>query len=86
MRRGDLFPDVASAGRLSTKAGRRRPAWVFPLEGVEVIEFDMVLKALRQYEETHLDWADCLLLVYSPDIPVYTFDQAMVAAGGVRPD
>ena len=57
----------------------------FALEGVEVVDLDVVLKALRQFEETNLDWVDCLLLAYSPGIPVYTFDQAMVAAGGVHP-
>jgi predicted nucleic acid-binding protein len=58
----------------------------FALEGVEVVDLDVVLKALRQFEETNLDWVDCLLLAYSPEIPVYTFDQAMVTAGGVHPN
>ena len=58
----------------------------FALEGVEVVDLDVVLKALRQFEKTNLDWADCLLLAYSPEIPVYTFDQATVAAGGVHPN
>ncbi|POB10422.1 MAG: type II toxin-antitoxin system VapC family toxin [Sulfobacillus thermosulfidooxidans] len=57
----------------------------FALEGVEVVDLDVVLKALHQFEETHLDWVDCLLLAYSPEIPVYTFDHAMVAAGGIHP-
>jgi predicted nucleic acid-binding protein len=56
---------------------------VLALEGVEVTDLHVVLKALRQFEETNLDWVDSLLLAYSPDIPVYTFDQAMVAAGGI---
>ncbi|HBQ95589.1 MAG TPA: hypothetical protein DD856_11650 [Sulfobacillus sp.] len=55
------------------------------MEGVEVVDLDVVLKALQKFEETNLDWVDCLLLAYSPEIPVYTFDQAMVAAGGVLP-
>lgn len=57
----------------------------FALQGVEMVGLDVVLRALHQFEETSLDWADCLLLAYSPDIPVYTFDQAMVAAGGLLP-
>ena len=58
----------------------------FSLEGVEVVDFDVVLKALRQFEGTNHDWVDCLLLAYSPEIPIYTFDQAMVAAGGIHPN
>ncbi|MHB1611928.1 MAG: hypothetical protein ACYCT0_09595 [Sulfobacillus sp.] len=56
------------------------------MEGVEVVDLDVVLKALRQFEKTNLDWVDCLLLAYSPEIPVYTFDQAMVTAEGVHPN
>lgn len=58
----------------------------FALEGVEVVDLDVVLKALRQFEETNLDWVDCLLVAYAPEIPVYTFDKAVVAAGGVHPN
>ena len=57
----------------------------FALEGVEVVDLDVVLKALRQFEETNLEWVDCLLLAYSKEVPVYTFDQAMVASGEFTP-
>ncbi len=58
----------------------------FALEGVEVVDLDVVLNALGKFEETNLDWVDCLLLAYSLEVPVYTFGQAMVAAGGVHPN
>lgn len=55
------------------------------LHGVETVDLDVVLGALQRFEETRLDWVDCLLLAFSPEIPVYTFDQAMIAAGGYLP-
>lgn len=55
------------------------------LEGVEVSDPEVVLVALHRFETTTLDWVDCLLLSYVPDIPVYTFDEAMIRAGGRSP-
>lgn len=55
------------------------------LEGVEMVDLDVTLRALRAFEQTHLDWVDCLLLAYGPDAPVYTFDQDMVRLGGIIP-
>jgi predicted nucleic acid-binding protein len=58
---------------------------LFALEGVEVPDLDGALGALRRFEETTLDWVDCLLLACAPQIPVYTFDRAVLAAGGLLP-
>ncbi|MBX5468205.1 MAG: PIN domain-containing protein [Firmicutes bacterium] len=55
------------------------------LPGVEVVDLDVVLRALRRFEQTRLDWTDSLLLAYAPAVPVYTFDRAMIAAGGLLP-
>lgn len=55
------------------------------LPGVYVVDLDVTLRALHRFEETSLDWVDCLLLAYAPSIPVYTFDEAMMAGGGLRP-
>lgn len=55
------------------------------LEGVEVPDVEAVLSALHRFENTNLDWVDCLLLSYTPEIPVYTFDEAMIRAGGRSP-
>lgn len=52
------------------------------LEGVEVPDLEPTLAALRRFEETNLDWVDCLLLGYGPNVPVYTFDTAVIRAGG----
>ena len=52
------------------------------LEGVEVADLEPTLAALRRFEETSLDWVDCLLLGYGPELPVYTFNAAMLRAGG----
>ncbi|MBX6378996.1 MAG: PIN domain-containing protein [Clostridia bacterium] len=52
------------------------------LEGVEVPDLEATLAALRYFEETSLDWVDCLLLGYATETPVYTFDEAMIRAGG----
>jgi len=56
------------------------------LDGVEVPDLEPTLAALRCFEETSLDWVDCLLLSYGPELPVYTFDEAVIRAGGRPPE
>lgn len=56
------------------------------LDGVEVPDLEPTLAALRRFEETSLDWVDCLLLAYGPELPVYTFDEAVIRAGGRVPE
>ncbi|MCL6522720.1 MAG: PIN domain-containing protein [Firmicutes bacterium] len=58
---------------------------LFALDGVEVADLDVVMAALRRFEETSLDWVDCWMLAYGPRLPVYTFDQGLLAAGGLLP-
>lgn len=55
------------------------------LPGVQVPDVGRVLTALRRFETTRLDWVNALLLAYSPDAAVYTFDEAMQRAGARRP-
>lgn len=58
---------------------------LFALEGVELADLEPTLAALRRFEDTNLDWVDCLLLSYGPEVPVYTFDEGMMRAGGRHP-
>lgn len=58
---------------------------LFALDGVHVPDLRPTLAALRRFEETSLDWVDCLLLAYGVEIPVYTFDEAVIRAGGRAP-
>lgn len=51
------------------------------LDGVEVADLNVVLGACQLFEDTKLDWVDCLLLAHASMVPVFTFDQAMVKAG-----
>ena len=72
-------PRVASWPRADVVSVLRS---VCMLAGVEVADRDVVLDALRMFAATRLDWVDCLLLSYTPTMPVYTFDGTMLKAGG----
>ncbi len=58
---------------------------VLQLPGLEIPERGRVLDALRRFETTTLDWADCVLLSYLPDRTVYTFDRQMIQQGAQQP-
>jgi predicted nucleic acid-binding protein len=55
------------------------------LEGVEVADLGPLLAALDRFAGGSIDWVDCLLLAEGPDVPTFTFDEAMIAAGGTPP-
>ena len=55
------------------------------LPGLDVPDQGRILDALRRFETTSLDWADCVLLSYSSDHTVYTFDRKMLRQGARQP-
>lgn len=55
------------------------------LDGVVTDNFEVALRALAMVADTRLDFVDCLMLGYAPELPVFTFDQEMVKAGGLMP-
>lgn len=59
---------------------------VLQLPGLEIPERGRALDALRRFETTALDWADCVLLSYLPDRTVYTFGQQMIQQGAQQPN
>lgn len=77
-------PRGAARSRPETARTLRR---FLALEGLDPGEdLDVLLTALDRFASSSLDWVDCLLLAHAPQIPVYTFDQAMLRAGARSPE
>lgn len=76
-------PRIAALSRTAVAAALRG---LFAMDGVATQDLDVVLEALDRFENSRLDWVDCLMLGYSPDIPVHSFDAALLAASRRRLD
>lgn len=56
------------------------------LKGVVIDDLPHVLTALLTFENSNLDWVDCLLLSHASESPIYTFDKELVKRGAKTPD